>query len=151
MEFLDFKAFQCIEGESLSPTAWLKVTQEMINHFAKATHDFQWIHVDAERAKEESPLKKTIAHGFLSLALIPKFLTDAIQVKSLKMGYNFGLEHVRFPHAVAVDSYVRGCITVDKIIPQKFNGLKIIWDVIIEIKGVKKPACSAKIITLAYE
>ena len=53
-----FKAFQCIEGESLSPTAWLKVTQEMINHFAKATHDFQWIHVDAERAKEESPLKK---------------------------------------------------------------------------------------------
>ena len=101
--------------------------------------------------KRREPFEKTIAHGFLSLALIPKFLTDAIQVKSLKMGYNFGLEHVRFPHAVAVDSYVRSCITVDKIIPQKFNGLKIIWDVIIEIKGVKKPACSAKIITLAYE
>lgn len=151
MEFIDFKAFRSIEGKSFSPTAWLKVTQEMINHFAKATHDFQWIHVDELRAEKESPLKKTIAHGFLSLSLIPRFLSDAVQVKSLKMGYNYGLEHVRFPHAVAEGSNVRGLIKVDKIIPQKFNGLKIIWDIIVEIEGIKKPACSAKMITLAYE
>ena len=151
MEFINFETFRSIEGKSFAPTAWLKVTQEMINHFANATHDFQWIHVDEIRAKKESPFKKTIAHGFLSLALLPKFLSNAVQVKSLKMGYNYGLEHVRFPHAVAVGSNVRGLITVDKITPQKFNGLKIIWNVIVEIEGIKKPACSAKMITLAYE
>ena len=151
MEFVDFNAFRSIEGKSFAPTAWLKVSQEMINHFAKATHDFQWIHVDEQRAEKESPFKKTIAHGFLSLSLIPKFLSDAVQVKTLKMGYNYGLEQVRFPHVVAEGSNVRGLITVDKITPQKFNGLKIIWNVIVEIEGIKKPACSAKMITLAYE
>lgn len=71
----DFTEFKTLQGTTLEPSPWLQVEQEMINHFAAATKDYQWIHVDQERAKLESPYKSTIAHGFLSIALIPKFLT----------------------------------------------------------------------------
>ena len=136
---------------TFDPTTWLEVTQEMINHFAQATHDHQWIHVDEARAAKESPYKKTIAHGFLSLGLITKFLSEAVQVKSLKMGFNYGIDQVRFPHPVAVGALLRGIVSVEKIEDQKFGGLKIIWNIKVEIKDIKKPACIASMTTLAYE
>ena len=151
MEYNDFNDFRSAEGVTFDPTSWLKVTQQMIDHFAEATHDHQWIHVDAARAANESPYKKTIAHGFLSLGLITKFLSEAVQVKSLKMGFNYGIDQVRFPHPVAVGSFLRGIVSVANIEDQKFGGLKIIWDITVEIKNIKKPACIASMTTLAYE
>jgi len=151
MEYKDFMDFKSAEGLTFDPTTWLEVTQEMIDHFAQATHDHQWIHVDEARAAKESPFKKTIAHGFLSLGLITKFLSEAVQVKSLKMGFNYGIDQVRFPHPVAVGALLRGIVSVEKIEDQKFGGLKIIWNIKVEIKDIKKPACIASMTTLAYE
>ena len=151
MEYKDFKDFKSAEGVTFDPTTWLEVTQEMIDHFAQATHDHQWIHVDEARAAKESPYKKTIAHGFLSLGLITKFLSEAVQVKSLKMGFNYGIDQVRFPHPVTVGALLRGIVSVEKIENQKFGGLKIIWNIKVEIKDIKKPACIASMTTLAYE
>ena len=147
----DFTEFKTLQGTTLEPSPWLQVEQKMINHFAAATKDYQWIHVDQERAKLESPYKSTIAHGFLSIALIPKFLHDVLEVTSLKMGYNYGLEEVRFPHPVTEGSLLRGLVHIESAEDQKFNSLKIVWKVTIEIKGVRKPACVAKMITIVYE
>ena len=151
MKYNDFVEFKAAEGKIFEPTPWLKVTQQMIDYFAQATQDNQWIHTDRERAAKESPYKKTIAHGFLSLGLITKFLSDAVQVNSLKMGFNYGLDTVRFPHPVVEGSLLRGIITLAKVEDQKFGGLKILWDIKIEIKDIKKPACIASMTTLAYE
>ena len=147
----DFTEFKTLQGTTLEPSPWLQVEQKMINHFAAATKDYQWIHVDQERAKLESPYKSTIAHGFLSIALIPKFLHDVLEVTSLKMGYNYGLEEVRFPHPVTEGSLLRGIVHIESTEDRKFNSLKIVWKVTIEIKGVRKPACVAKMITIVYE
>lgn len=123
----------------------------MIDHFAEATKDYQWIHVDQQRAEKESPYKSTIAHGFMSIALIPKFLTEVLDVSSLKMAYNYGLEEVRFPYPVVEGSFLRGIDQGESIQDQKLNSLKIVWKVIFEIKGARKPACVAKMITIVYE
>ena len=147
----DFTEFKALVGKTLEPSPWLHVDQNMIDHFAAASKDYQWIHVDQERAEKESPYKTTIAHGFLSIALIPKFLFEALVVSSLKMGYNYGLEEVRFPHPVIEGSHVRGVMHIESIEDQKFKSIKIVWKVTIEIKGVRKPACVAKMITIAYE
>jgi len=147
----DFNEFKTLQGTTLEPSPWLQVEQKMIDHFAAATKDYQWIHVDQERAKLESPYKSTIAHGFLSIALIPKFLNDVLVVSSLKMGYNYGLEEVRFPYPVVEGSLLRGLVHIESAEDQKFNSLKIVWKVTIEIKGVRKPACVARMITIVYE
>lgn len=151
MEYANFAAFRQAKGITFPPTLWFDITQKMIDHFAFATHDNQWIHVDPIRAATESPYKKTIAHGFLSLGLITKCIAESVQVKSLKMGVNTGLESVKFPHPVVVGSKLRGVVTLADIEDQKFGGLKVFWDIRIEIQGVKKPACLARMITLAYE
>lgn len=151
MIYRDFDEFKTAEGKTFEPTAWLKVTQDMIDHFAAATHDHQWIHVDQERATKESPYKKTIAHGFLSLGLITRFLSEAVQVNSLKMGFNYGIDAVRFPHPVIEGAMLRGVVKIEQIENQKFGGLKIVWNIKVEIKDTKKPACIASMTTIAYE
>lgn len=151
MQYANFKEFKKAKGTTFPPTAWFEVTQKMIDHFSKATHDTQWIHVDPERAAKEMPHKKTIAHGFLSLGLIPKCIAESVQVQSLKMGVNSGLEAVKFPHPVLVGSMVRGQVTLTEIEDQKFGAIKVIWDIRIEIQNIKKPACIARMTTIAYE
>ena len=147
----DFTEFKSLLGTTLKPSAWLEVEQEMIDHFAAATKDYQWIHVDQQNAEKELPYKSTIAHGFISIALIPKSLTEVLDVSSLKMAYNYGLEEVRFPYPVVEGSFLRGIVQVESIEDQKFNSLKIVWKVTVEIKGARKPACVAKMITIVYE
>ena len=137
-----------MKGKHLSPPGLSNPTDD--RSFC-SYHDNQWIHTDQERAAKESPYKKTIAHGFLSLGLITKFLSDAVQVSSLKMGFNYGLDSVRFPHPVVEGSLLRGIVTLAKVEDQKFGGLKILWDIKVEIKDIKKPACIASMTTLAYE
>ncbi|MGK0329944.1 MAG: acyl dehydratase, partial [Paraglaciecola sp.] len=92
--FQDFSAFKSIVGKDLPEGEWYTVTQQMINDFANATLDKQWIHVDEKRAAKESPFKRTVAHGFMSVAMISKMLEQAFTIKSVKMGLNYGLNKV---------------------------------------------------------
>jgi acyl dehydratase len=146
----DFEAFRAWEGKTLAAGDWLIVTQEMINDFAKATMDFQWIHVDVEKAKKLSPFKKPVAHGFMSLALLSKLLHDVLLVKSATMGVNYGLDKVRFPSPVVVDSRLRLACTIQKIENYGDTGLKIRWHCVVEIEGSDKPACVADFISLMF-
>ena len=144
----DIKSF---EGKELPKGDWYTITQEMINDFANATGDKQWIHVDVERAAKESPFKRTVAHGFMSVSMISKMLEDAFEVKSIKMGLNYGLNKVRFPNPVPVNSELRMLSAIKKVEPLGENGVKITFSCTIEIKGQKKPACVAEFLAAIFE
>ncbi|AXT59982.1 MaoC family dehydratase [Aquimarina sp. AD10] len=147
----NFSEFRANEGQSLPTGNWLLVTQKMIDAFAEATLDFQWVHVDHERIKKESPFKKPIAHGFLSVSLLSKMLMDLIVVDSMTMGVNYGLNKVRFPNPVLVDSKVRLHSSIAKIEEYGKNGLKITWNCSVEIENTEKPACVAEFVSLMFE
>ena len=151
LELDNFDAFRELEGKELPNGDWMTITQEMINDFAKATGDFQWIHVDVEKATKHSPFKKPVAHGFMSVSIISKMLEDVIQVKSAQMGVNYGLNKVRFPSPVLVDSRLRLVGIVSHIAAYGDNGLKITWNCTVEIEGSKKPACVAEFLSLMFE
>jgi len=151
LEVKDFIAFRELEGKAIPSGDWLTITQDMINDFAKATMDFQWIHVDVEKAAKYSPFKKPVAHGFMSVSLLARLLGDSIHVKSAKMGVNYGLNKVRFPSPVLVDSRVRLNGRVSKIEDYGDNGLKITWNCEVAIEGSEKPACVAEFISLMFE
>jgi len=103
-------------GKEIGVSSWHKITQEQINHFADATLDHQWIHIDVERAKTESPFKATIAHGYLTLSLIPYFWKQICDVQNLKMEVNYGIEQLKFGQAVLVDNEVRCRVFLKAII-----------------------------------
>lgn len=149
--FQDFSAFKSIVGKDLPEGEWYAVTQQMINDFANATLDKQWIHVDEKRAAKESPFKRTVAHGFMSAAMISKMLEEAFTIKSVKMGLNYGLNKVRFPNPVPVNSELRMLTTVKEIEELANNGIKVTFSCTIEIKGQKKPACVAEFLAALYE
>lgn len=151
MNFKNLNTLKEGVGTIVPPSEWIMITQEMINSFADATLDYQWIHVDVERAKKESPFKAPIAHGFLSVSLLSKLLESAIKIDSVKMGVNYGLNNVRFPHPVPVNSELRGHVKIEKVETYGDNGAKIYWGCTVEIKGVNKPACVAEFISLAFE
>ena len=131
---------------------WITITQDMINKFAEATLDFQWIHIDQERAKKESPFGgTTIAHGFMSVSMLSKFLEDTVKIESVKMGVNYGLDRVRFPHPVPSNSKLRLHVKVDNIADQGPTGVKVFWNCTLEIEGASKPACVGTFISLAFE
>jgi len=146
----NFDAFRELEGKILPEGEWISVTQEMINDFAKATGDFQWIHVDVEKAVKSSPFKKPVAHGFMSLALLSKMIGDLIHVKSSQMGVNYGLNKVRFPNPVLVDSRLKLVASIANIENYGDGGLKITWDCIVQVEGSEKPACVAEFISLMF-
>ncbi|TAE95189.1 MAG: MaoC family dehydratase [Runella slithyformis] len=148
--FANLAALKAELGQELGSTPYLTVTQEMINDFAKATLDFQWIHVDVEMAKQHSPFKTPVAHGFLTLSLAPKFMSDLFQVTSVKMGVNYGANKIRFTSAVPAGSNVRMRAKLAELeeIP---NGVRIIMDCVFEIEGQTKPACIAELISVMYE
>ena len=151
LDITDFATFRQWEGRDLPPGDWLEVTQERVDAFAQATDDFQWIHTDPERAARESPFKKPVAHGFLSLSLLSKMLTDCIRVQSASMGVNYGLNRVRFPSPVPVGGRVRLLGRVSRIEAYTDRGLKITWDCTVEIEGADKPACVAEFVSLMFE
>ena len=151
LEITNIEALKEMVNQPLPEGEWITVTQEMINAFARATLDFQWIHIDVERAKKESPFKVPIAHGFMSVSLLSKMIEDAIHVNSAKMGVNYGLNKVRFPHPVAVNSKLRLNGQINKVEEYGDNGAKIFWGCVVEIEGVEKPACVGEFITLLFE
>ena len=138
-------------GKDLPIGSWYTVTQEMITDFANATLDTQWIHIDEARAAEESPFKSTIAHGFMSVSMISKLLEEVFTIKSLKMGLNYGLNKVRFPNPVPVNSQLRMLSRVMAIEKLANNGIKVTFSCTIEIKGQEKPACVAEFLAAFYE
>ncbi len=140
---------KALEGKEVGLSDWVEIDQQKIDRFAKATDDFQWIHVDAKRAKKELPDGKTIAHGYLTLALIPALTEDFIQVENLARAINFGCNKIRFYTPVPVGSRVRGRATV--IQARKLSGaLHILSQVKIEVEGERKPACVAETIGMYF-
>ena len=151
LELKDMEALKAWVGKPLPNGVWITVSQEMINDFAKATLDYQWIHTDVEKAIKYSPFKKPVAHGFLSLSLLSKMIGDLVKVTSMTMGVNYGLNKVRFPSAVLVDDAVRFTGHIAEMEPYGENGLKITWHCKVEIQGNDKPACVAEFISLMFE
>ena len=140
-------------GQEDPPGPWMTVDQERINRFADATEDHQWIHVDPVRAKKESPYGTTIAHGFLTLSLLP-YLTGAVSsgkptYPGVKLGVNYGLNRVRFPAPVKVGSRIR---TRGKLmeVSEVQGGLQLIREVTVEVEGQEKPCCVAETISRLY-
>jgi len=141
--------FEAFLGRELGVSPWHKITQEQINKFANATLDHQWIHVDTERAKTESPFKKTIAHGYLTLALIPYFWKQIVEVQNLKMEVNYGIEMIKFGQAVLVDSEVRCRVSLKSII--NLRGItKATLFIQVEINDQPKNAFSGDVVFLYH-
>jgi len=131
-------------GQEVAVGEWLEITQERINHFAEVTGDHQWIHVDVERAKKESPYKTTIAHGFLTLSLMRYLTSEAVKINlPAKMRINYGLNKVRFPSAVPAGSKIRARISLQSV-ENITGGWQLLWIVTIEREGGKKPCCIAE-------
>jgi len=140
-------------GEEVHVGDWMTMTQDRINQFADVTDDQQWLHTDVERAKSESPFKTTIAHGFLTLSLLPR-LTDSVNpdkplYPSAKMTVNYGLNQVRFPYPIKTGSEIRAHSRLIKVTPLK-RGLEIEKEVSIEIKGTRRPGCVAVSVVRVY-
>lgn len=138
-----------VAGQEIAVTDWMTISQAQINQFAAATHDHQWIHVDAEKAGA-SPFGSTIAHGFLTLSLISALFESALAVRQMRMGLNYGLNKVRFPSPVPVNSRIRGRIKLVSAEPVDNNGLQLLWDVTIEREGGSKPVCIAESLSRMY-
>ena len=137
-------------GQELAVTEWLEVSQERINLFADATDDHQWIHVDPERARRESPYGATIAHGFLTLSLLPKIVSDAIQLSDLRMAVNYGSNRVRFPAAVRAGSRIRARIVLQSVRDVE-GATDATFAVTVEIQDSEKPCCVAEWLARYYK
>jgi len=140
---------KALVGREWGPGEWLEVTQERIDAFADATDDHQWIHVDVERARS-GPFKTTIAHGFLTLSLVPRLRRGlGPQVEGVRMAINYGLNRVRFPSPVPAGSRVRARaknLSVEEV-P---GGAQLVDQITVEVEGQEKPACVAELVTRLY-
>ena len=142
-------ALKRLVGTEVAVSDWFALTQERIGEFADATGDHQWIHVDAARAAKESPYGGTIAHGFLTLSLLPHLLGEAIDLRGARMGVNYGLNRARFTGPVPAGSRVRARFTLAACedIPQ---GVQTTWAVTVEREGETKPVLIAEWLTRRY-
>jgi len=148
-EIANVDELKALVGQEVAQSDWITVTQEQVNLFAEATGDHQWIHVDVERSKRELPYGGTVAHGFLTLALLPQLMGQSISMGDVKMLLNYGLNRVRFPAPLPVGSKVRGVITLQSVedIP---GGAQVVWEVTMEREGGDKPVCVAEFIVRRY-
>jgi acyl dehydratase len=135
-------------GQEIAVSPWVEIAQERIDLFAKATEDFQWIHIDQERAKQ-SPFGGTIAHGFLTLSMLPMLSDAALELSDRTMGVNYGLNKVRFPAPVPAGAKIRGRFTLAKLEPLE-GGVQTTWTVVLEREGGGKPVMVAETISRHY-
>jgi acyl dehydratase len=139
-----------LTGQEVGASEWFEITQDRINAFADATEDHQWIHIDTERVKTDSPFKTTIAHGFLTLSLLPHLASEAVTVRGdFKMGINYGLNRLRFVSPVAVGSRVRARFTLQAV-EDVAGGIQITWAVTVEAEGAQKPSLVAEWLVRYY-
>jgi acyl dehydratase len=149
-EITSVEELRSLTGLEVAVSDWFEVTQERINLFADATGDHQWIHVDVERAKAESPYGATIAHGFLTLSLLPQLMSETVKIKlPIVMGVNYGLNKVRFPSAVLAGSKIR-TRAVLKSLDEVEGGQQLVWNITVERDGGDKPCCVAEWLVRYY-
>lgn len=152
--FSDVREISGLVGQTIAVSDWISITQERVNIFAEATGDFQWIHVDIERARL-GPYGGPIAHGFLTLSLIPELSANALKFEQVTMGVNYGLNRVRFPAPVKVGAKLRGqfkLIAFNEL--PHFNdldGFEIIMEITMETDTGEKPCCIAESISRRYQ
>jgi acyl dehydratase len=149
MRTVSFDELSSLAGQEIGVSDWVSIDQNRINQFADATGDHQWIHIDIERAKKELPGGKTIAHGYLTLSLIPMLGAKIMRISGASRGINYGSNKVRFTNTVQVDSRVRGR---QKLLSVETRGdaVQLISQFAIEIEGHERPACVAETIGLVY-
>jgi acyl dehydratase len=136
-------------GQDVAVSDWVTITQEQVNQFAEATGDHQWIHVDVQRAKA-GPFGAPIAHGFLTLSLLPVFFASAFEVRQSALGVNYGLNKVRFMSPVPVGSRLRAHMKLLSADPIDGNGVQMAWQVSVEREGADKPVCVAESLVRRY-
>ncbi|GGV25555.1 MaoC family dehydratase [Streptomyces spectabilis] len=136
-------------GEQLGRSDWLEVDQKRIDLFAEATGDHQWIHVDPRRAAE-GPFGATIAHGYLTLSLLPVLVPQVLRVEGMRMGLNYGTNKVRFPSPVPVGSRLRAAVALTGVESTKDGGVQVTAAVTVEREGADKPACVADSVSRYY-
>lgn len=145
----NYPEFEAFLGKDLGMSAWHKITQEQISKFADATLDHQWIHIDTDRAAKEGPYKATIAHGYLTLSLIPYLWKQIADIRNLKMEINYGIESLKFAQAVVVDSEVRLKAKLTSI--ANLRGVtKATLSVELEIRDQNKPAFKGEVVFLYH-
>ena len=136
-------------GQEVAVSDWLTITQAQVNQFAEATGDHQWIHVDPEKAKA-GPFGAPIAHGFLTLSLLPKFFESSFEIVQSRMGVNYGLNKVRFTAPVPVGSRLRARMTLLTSEAIDNGGVQMVWQVLVEREGSDKPVCVAESLVRRY-
>ena len=145
----NYKEFEAYLGRELGISGWHTITQQQIDQFADATIDHQWIHTDPERAERESPFKATIAHGYLTVSMLPYFWHQIADVQNLKMQINYGIDNIKFAQAVVVDSHVRLKAKLVAIV--NLRGItKATIGVEMEIEGQAKPAYTGDVVFLYH-
>jgi acyl dehydratase len=138
-----------LTGKDLGRTGWMEITQDRVNTFADATGDFQWIHIDPEKA-EHGPFGRTIAHGYLTLSLIIPLFDELLEVTGTSMSINYGLEKVRFPSPVPVGAKIRLHGAIDAVEDVKGDAVQLRVAFTVEVEGGGKPACVAQAIYRHY-
>jgi len=140
---------KALENVEVGVSEWIEIDQSRINQFAEATNDYQWIHVDEERAARELPAGKTIAHGYLTLSLIPALTADFVRIENLARAINFGCNKVRFYSMVPVGGRVRARAVV-KQARKRAGALHLLSEITIELEGERKPACIAETLGIYF-
>ena len=149
-EITSVEELHSLTGREVAVSDWFEVTQDHINLFADATGDHQWIHVDVERAKAESPYRTTIAHGFLTLSLLSQLMSQTVKIKlPIILGVNYGLNKVRFPSAVLAGSKIR-TRAVLKSLDEVEGGQQLVWNITVERDGGDKLCCVAEWLVRYY-
>jgi acyl dehydratase len=147
--FASVADLRAAKGEQLGYGDWLVVEQDRVNQFADATGDHQWIHVDPERAKS-GPFGTTIAHGYLTLSLVPLLASQVYRVEGVRMGINYGLNRVRFPNTVPVGGRIRAGVEIIDVADVEGGGVQLTNRVTIELEGSPKPCCVAETVVRIY-
>jgi acyl dehydratase len=148
--FKDFSEIKSAVGTEVGVSGWVTVTQDRINRFAEATGDEQWIHVDVKRARQELPAQTTIAHGLLTVSLVPEFVRSVMGLQGIKNTLNYGANRIRYLAPVPAGSRLRGRISVNAADDAPANGLRVTYGITIEIEGGERPACVAEMIAVHY-
>ena len=149
-EFATVNDYAAEVGKEIGVSDWVLVDQDRINKFADATGDHQWIHIDVERAKKEMPGGKTIAHGYLTLSLVPMLTASISGVKKVSRGINYGSNKIRFTGMVPAGSRVRARQKLVAADPVQGNGIRFTNEITIEIEGSERPACVAEVMSILY-
>lgn len=149
-EIASLDALKALVGQNVGTSEWMEISQGDVNQFAQATGDHQWIHTDPERARKESPFGGPVAHGFLTLSLLPALMARTVKVSGVRMGVNYGLNRVRFTAPVPVGAAVRLHARLVSVDAPEPSVATLTWAVTMEARGTPKPVCVAETLSRLY-